>query len=120
MLLDPLPLSQTVTLSRTLSPSSVTYFMDGPYLTSITTETCMLTNCTCMIKKSFYGGLETLHNITIFPNSSHSQLIGCELSINHLCMVVYWLVCWTAKSEVWVQVPSRAEICFEISAPPQL
>ena len=25
-----LPLSQTVTLSRTLSPSSVTYFMDGP------------------------------------------------------------------------------------------
>ena len=26
--LDPLPLSQTVTLSRT--PSSVTYFMDGP------------------------------------------------------------------------------------------
>ena len=28
--LDPLPLSQTVTLSRTSSPSSVTYFMDGP------------------------------------------------------------------------------------------
>ena len=28
--LDPLPLSQTVTLSRTPSPSSVTYFMDGP------------------------------------------------------------------------------------------
>ena len=30
MLLTPLPLSQTVTLSRTPSPSSVTYFMDGP------------------------------------------------------------------------------------------
>src|SRR6218665_456087 len=30
MLLDPLPLSQTVTPSRTPSPSSVTYFMDGP------------------------------------------------------------------------------------------
>ena len=28
--LDPLPLSQTVTPSRTPSPSSVTYFMDGP------------------------------------------------------------------------------------------
>ena len=32
MLLIPLPLSQTVTLSRTPSPSSVTYFMDGPYV----------------------------------------------------------------------------------------
>jgi len=30
MLLDPLPLSQTVTPSRTPSPPSVTYFMDGP------------------------------------------------------------------------------------------
>src|SRR6218665_155806 len=30
MLLTPLPLSQTVTSSRTPSPSSVTYFMDGP------------------------------------------------------------------------------------------
>src|SRR6218665_115101 len=30
MLLDPSPLSQTVTPSRTPSPSSVTYFMDGP------------------------------------------------------------------------------------------
>ena len=30
MLLTPLPLSQTVTPSRTPSPSSVTYFMDGP------------------------------------------------------------------------------------------
>src|SRR6218665_3911831 len=29
--LDPLPLSQTVTPSRTPSPSSVTYFMDGPH-----------------------------------------------------------------------------------------
>ena len=29
MLLDPLPLSQTVKPSRTPSPSSVTYFMDG-------------------------------------------------------------------------------------------
>ena len=29
MLLTPSPLSQTVTLSRT--PSSVTYFMDGPF-----------------------------------------------------------------------------------------
>src|SRR6218665_3456629 len=28
--LDPLPLSQTVTPSRTPYPSSVTYFMDGP------------------------------------------------------------------------------------------
>ena len=28
--LDPLPLSQTVTPSRALPPSSVTYFMDGP------------------------------------------------------------------------------------------
>src|SRR6218665_3813764 len=28
--LDPLPLSQSVTPSRTPSPSSVTYFMDGP------------------------------------------------------------------------------------------
>jgi len=28
--LDPLPLLQTVTLSRTPSPSSVTYFMNGP------------------------------------------------------------------------------------------
>ena len=28
--LPPLPLSQTVTPSRTPSPSSVTYFMDGP------------------------------------------------------------------------------------------
>src|SRR6218665_608509 len=28
--LDPFHLSQTVTLSRTPSPSSVTYFMDGP------------------------------------------------------------------------------------------
>jgi len=28
----PLPLSQTVTPSRTPSPSSVTYFMDVPYL----------------------------------------------------------------------------------------
>src|SRR6218665_3261128 len=28
--LDPSPLSQTVTPSRTPSPSSVTYFMDGP------------------------------------------------------------------------------------------
>src|SRR6218665_2089277 len=28
--LDPLPLSQTVTPSRTPSPSSVTYFMDSP------------------------------------------------------------------------------------------
>ena len=28
--LDPLPLSQTVTLSRTPTPSSVTYFMDAP------------------------------------------------------------------------------------------
>jgi len=27
----PLPLSQTVTPSRTPSPSSVSYFMDGPY-----------------------------------------------------------------------------------------
>ena len=38
MLLDPLPLSQTVTLSRT--PSSVAYFMDGPmaaYLSSVLT-----------------------------------------------------------------------------------
>src|SRR6218665_2563109 len=31
MFLDPLPLSQTVTPSRTPSPSSVTYFMDGPF-----------------------------------------------------------------------------------------
>ena len=31
MLLTPLPLSQTVTPSRTPPPSSVTYFMDGPY-----------------------------------------------------------------------------------------
>jgi len=31
MLLTPLPLSQTVTPSRTPSPLSVTYFMDGPY-----------------------------------------------------------------------------------------
>ena len=30
MLLTPSLLSQTVTLSRTPSPSSVTYFMDGP------------------------------------------------------------------------------------------
>ena len=30
MLLTPSPLSQTVTLSWTPSPSSVTYFMDGP------------------------------------------------------------------------------------------
>ena len=30
MLFTP-PLSQTVTPSRTLSPSSVTYLMDGPY-----------------------------------------------------------------------------------------
>ena len=30
LLLTPLPLSQTVTLSRTPSPSSVTYFMDDP------------------------------------------------------------------------------------------
>src|SRR6218665_674652 len=29
MLLDPLPLSQTVTPSQTPTPSSVTYFMDG-------------------------------------------------------------------------------------------
>src|SRR6218665_2356683 len=29
--LGPLPLSQTFTLSWTPSPSSVTYFMDGPY-----------------------------------------------------------------------------------------
>jgi len=29
--LGPLPLSQTDTPSRTTSPSSVTYFMDGPY-----------------------------------------------------------------------------------------
>jgi len=28
--LDPSPLSQTVTLYRTPSPSSMTYFMDGP------------------------------------------------------------------------------------------
>jgi len=35
MLLNPLPLSQTVTPSRTPStPSSVTYFMDGPTLYS--------------------------------------------------------------------------------------
>ena len=32
MLFIPLPLSQTVTPSRTLSPSSVTYFMDGPMM----------------------------------------------------------------------------------------
>ena len=31
MLFNPLPLSQTVTPSRTPSPSSVTYFMDGPF-----------------------------------------------------------------------------------------
>ena len=30
MLFTPLPLSQTVTPSRTPSPSSVTYCMDGP------------------------------------------------------------------------------------------
>ena len=30
MLLTPSPLSQTVTPSRTPSPSSVTYFMDSP------------------------------------------------------------------------------------------
>src|SRR6218665_949771 len=30
MLLTPSPMSQTVTPSRTPSPSSVTYFMDGP------------------------------------------------------------------------------------------
>ena len=30
--LNPPPLSQTVTPSRTPSPSSVTYFMDGPYM----------------------------------------------------------------------------------------
>ena len=30
MLMNPLPLSQTVTPSRTPSPSSVTYFMGGP------------------------------------------------------------------------------------------
>src|SRR6218665_2973473 len=30
MLLTPIPLSQTVTLSRTPSPSSVKYFVDGP------------------------------------------------------------------------------------------
>ena len=31
MLLAPIPLSHTVTPTRTPSPSSVTYFMDGPY-----------------------------------------------------------------------------------------
>ena len=30
MIFTPLPLSQTVTLSQTPSPWSVTYFMDGP------------------------------------------------------------------------------------------
>ena len=34
MLLTPLPLSQTVALSRTPSPSSMTYFMDAQDLTN--------------------------------------------------------------------------------------
>ena len=47
--LDPLPLSQTVTPSRTPSPLSVTYFMDGPIHVdgrrrSPSTETKILSN----------------------------------------------------------------------------
>ena|SRR6218665_3525179 len=36
MLFTPSPLSQTVTPSRTPSPSSVTYFMDGPTTSVLT------------------------------------------------------------------------------------
>ena len=45
--LDPLPLSQTVTPTRTPSPSSVTYFMDGPQARAVETH----------FKKSRYLGL---------------------------------------------------------------
>ena len=40
--LDPLPLSQTVTLARTPSPSSVTYFMDGPKCLNFTSRSTVL------------------------------------------------------------------------------
>src|SRR6218665_2659693 len=42
MRLNSLPLSQTVTPSRTPSPSSVTYFMDGPLMTDI--KLCFVTH----------------------------------------------------------------------------
>ena len=43
MCLTPIPLSQTVTLSRIPSPSSVTYFMDCPfvYIICIYIQACL-------------------------------------------------------------------------------
>ena len=32
--------------------------------------------------------------------------------------MVSWLVCWTGNQEIRVQIPTRAEIWLEISAPP--
>jgi len=45
--LDPLPLSQTVAPSRTPSPSSVTYFMEGPMPFKSTFYALKLYKCNC-------------------------------------------------------------------------
>src|SRR6218665_3825025 len=59
MLLPPSPLSQTVTPSRTPSPSSVTYFMDGPNV------------CVCIVGPVAYTGPLCVYRLSFVHSFIH-------------------------------------------------
>ena len=66
--LDPLPLSQTVTPSRTPSPSSATYFMDGPYAVMKEIQNELFLNTKCLAKYEVSIGVR--HSAPNLDNSS--------------------------------------------------
>ena len=73
----PLPLSQTVTPSRTPSPSSVTYFMDGPLLVSRAFTFVIYFNWNTWhitYESQFSISWTTIHSFVYFYSASSSPL----------------------------------------------
>src|SRR6218665_71855 len=77
--LGPLPLSQTATPSRTPSPSSVTYFMDGPFVLR-RVQHYVQTNHVTTHYNTFCFGHSLLYITSSFIQKSWTQQSEIEFS----------------------------------------
>src|SRR6218665_2627769 len=83
--LDPSPLSQTVTPSRTPSPSSVAYFMDGPQATASTGSARLILQTpkeTPTTVMTIANSVKLLDGMTIVGPTCPLDLHGVDMKMN--------------------------------------
>src|SRR6218665_789915 len=98
MLLTPLPLSQTVTPSRTPPPSSVTYFMDGPNV-SLNISLCYTESYIMPFVSSIMA-----RRVTNYETLGHALLNGRHYSIGVMRHDLYATQYATLCPSLWHSV----------------